>query len=74
MTRKDAALIAQEVVRELKAQGLVDDKVIGIDECAEILGCKPQTVYNNIDDIPHTKFGKHLRFFRSDIYKLLRRN
>lgn len=73
MTRKDASLIAEEVVKQLKMQGLVEDKVLGIDEVAQILGCKKQTVYNHIDEVPHSKFGNQLRFFRSEIFKLLRR-
>lgn len=73
MTRNDAALIAEEVVKRMKAEGLVSDRVIGVDEVADILGCKVQTVYNRIDDLPHCKVGKHLRFFQSDIFKMLRR-
>lgn len=73
MTRAEARMIAEEVVKQLKAQGMVEDKVLGVNEVAAIMGCKPQTVYNNIDDYPHTKVGKHIRFFQSDIYKMLKR-
>lgn len=72
MTRKEAALIAEEVVKQLKAQGLVEDKVLGVDEVAEILGVKRQTVYNHAKDLPCTTYGGKLRFFRSDVFKLLR--
>lgn len=54
-------------------RGLVETEVIGIEEVAEILGMSKQSVYNRIDEIPHSKFGKSLRFFKSDIIKLLRR-
>lgn len=73
MTRNEAALIAEEVVKRMKAEGLVSDKVIGVEEVAEILGCKVQTVYNKIDELPHCKVGKHVRFFQSEIFKMLRR-
>lgn len=66
-------MVAEEVVKQLKAQGLVEDKVIGVPEVAQLLGCGVQTVYNRLDDLPHAKVGKHIRFFLSDIYKILRR-
>lgn len=72
MTRRDATLIAQEIVKQLKAQGLVEDKVLGVDEVAEILGVKRQTIYNHSKELPCTTFRGKLRFFRSDVYKMLR--
>lgn len=73
MTRNDARLIAEELFKIQKREGLVETEVIGIDEVAEILGMSKQSVYNRIDEIPHYKFGKSLRFFKNDIIKLLRR-
>ena len=73
MTRNDARLIAEERFKIQKREGLVETEVIGIDEVAEILGMSKQSVYNRIDEIPHSKFGKSLRFFKCDIIKLLRR-
>ena len=73
MTRNDARLIAEELFKIQKREGLVETEVIGIEEVAEILGMSKQSVYNRIEDIPHTKFGKKLRFFKSDIVKMLRR-
>lgn len=52
---------------------MVDTKVIGVREVADMLGCSVETVYRKLEDIPHTKFGKTLRFFESDIVRLLRR-
>ena len=68
-----ANIVAKRVVEELKKDGSFDTDVIGIDEVAKILGMSKQSVYNRIEDIPHTKFGKKLRFFKSDIVKMLRR-
>lgn len=73
MTRKDAHLIAEELVNIMKEQGLVEDKVLSIDEVAKILGWSRQTIYNHIKDIPHTKVSGQLRFFRSDIFRMIRR-
>ena len=73
MTRNDARLIAEELFKIQKREGLVETDVIGIDEVTEILGMSKQSVYNRIDGIPHSKFGKSLRFFKNDIIKLLRR-
>lgn len=73
MTRNDAKMVAEELYKVLKKEGLVESDVIGIDEAAGILGMSKQSVYNRIQEIPHTKFGKSLRFFKSDIIKMLRR-
>jgi predicted DNA-binding transcriptional regulator AlpA len=73
MTRNDARLIAEELYKIQKREGLVETEVIGIDDVAQILGMSKQSVYNRIEEIPHSKFGKALRFFKSDIIKLLRR-
>lgn len=73
MTRNDARMVAEELYKVLKKEGLVESDVIGIDEAAGILGMSKQSVYNRIQEIPHTKFGKSLRFFKSDIIKMLRR-
>lgn len=72
MTRREAAQIAEEVVKQLKAQGFVEDKVLGVDEVAEILGVKKQTIYNHSKELPCATYGGKLRFFRSDVFKLLR--
>lgn len=68
-----AVEIASELFKVLKKEGFLEDKVIGAEEVAQILGCSVETVYRKLPDIPHTKFGRTLRFFKSDIIKLLRR-
>ncbi|MCI7653037.1 MAG: helix-turn-helix domain-containing protein [Bacteroidales bacterium] len=73
MNRTDARLVAEELFKLIKKDGLLEDKVIGAEETAEILGCSTWTVYKKLSEIPHTKFGKSLRFFKSDIIKMLRR-
>lgn len=73
MTRKDAHMIAEELVKVMKEQGLAEDKVLGIDEVAKVFGWSRQTVYNHIKDIPHTKVSGQLRFFQSDIFRMIRR-
>lgn len=73
MTKHDAELIANELYKIMRKNGMVDTKVIGVREVADMLGCSVETVYRKLEDIPHTKFGKTLRFFESDIVRLLRR-
>lgn len=73
MTRREASLIAEEVVRQLRLQGLVEDKVLNIEEAAEMLGVSTSYIYQHLNEIPHEKYAKRLRFFRSSITKLIRR-
>lgn len=68
MTQREIKLLAKEIVAEQMRY-----EVIGIDEVACMLGVSPSYIYHNIEQIPHEKpFGK-LRFFRSDIVKLIKR-
>lgn len=73
MKQSEARMIAQEVVKALKEGGYIEDKVLTIGEVAEILGCGELTIRKRMKEIPHTKFGKRYLFFRSDIFKYLRR-
>lgn len=73
MTTREAALIAEQVVKKLKAEGLVEDRIMGTKELADMLGKKERWVYEHSDELPHTMLGREMRFFRSDIYKMLRR-
>lgn len=68
MTEKEIKELAKQIVLEQMRY-----EVIGIDDVARILGVSIQTVYNRIDEIPHSKSGKVLRFFKGDIIKLLMR-
>lgn len=62
-----------EKVSQRVYEKMVEHEIIGADEVAEMLGCSVETVYRKLDEIPHTKFGRSLRFFKGDIYKMLRR-
>lgn len=73
MTRAEARMVAEELFKVMKSDGIVEDKVLGVSEAAQILGVKEQTIYNHANDLPCTKFMGKLRFFQSDLYKLLRR-
>lgn len=73
MTRHDAALIAEETVKRLREEGLVDDPVLGVKDVAKMLGVSTAFVYKHIKEIPHEKPFKKLRFFRSGIVKLIKR-
>lgn len=71
MTRTEARMVAEELyklmhkdlaerITQLTAETL--DKPLSVSQAAEYLGCSPKTIYNNIQDIPHIKVGKFLRF------------
>lgn len=52
------------------------NKLLTVKEVAEILNCHPQTIYKNLDRIPHIKTGKKtsknsIRFREPDIAKYL---
>jgi excisionase family DNA binding protein len=44
-----------------------DDKPLSVVEAAEFLGISKQTVYQNIDRLPHKKRFGRLYFFRSQL-------
>lgn len=73
MTTREAALIAEQVVKKLKAEGLVEDKIMGTKELADMLGKNERWVYEHSKELPHTMLGREMRFFQSDIYRFLRR-
>lgn len=73
MKQSEIKLIAQEVVKAMKESGCIEDKILTIGDVAEILGCSELTIRKRIKEIPHTKFGKKYLFFRSDIFKYLKR-
>lgn len=58
----------------MKKQGLVEDEVLDIDGASQTLKVTKGTIYKNIEEIPHTKICGRLRFFKSDLYKYLRRD
>lgn len=68
MTDREIKELARQIVLEQMRY-----EVIGIKDVASILGVSIQTVYNRIDEIPHSKSGKTLRFFKADIVKMLMR-
>lgn len=68
-----AKITCDKVISNLKEQGYIQDEVIGVDEVAQLLGVSKSYVFHHIDEIPHSKPYKRLRFFKSDIIKMLRR-
>lgn len=81
LTRADARLIAQElhlllrkdIDRAVHAQiDKASDEYIGTAEAAAMLGCKPKTIYNHRDRLPHSKVGKYLRFSRNALHEMIR--
>ena len=73
MTKNEMERIARMMAEILAKNGLISDEVIDVDEVAQILGVSKSYVFHHIDEIPHSKPYKKLRFFKSDIVKMLRR-
>lgn len=73
MTRNDARMIAEELFAIIKREGLIKDELMGVSETAQIMGCSKSAIYHKIDEIPHAKVGKALRFKRSEIIKYIER-
>lgn len=67
MTERELKTLAKEIVIEQMRY-----EVIGADEAAKILGIAKKTLYRKLETIPHTKYGKALRFFKGDLIKMLR--
>ena len=76
MNRTDARMIAEELAKVLQKEirKMVVDITVGdmenyisASEAADYLGMSKRTLYNRIDDIPHTKFGRVLKFQKSKL-------
>ncbi len=82
MTRTEARLIAEELHKLLRKDiksalaGMTaaeTEEYLSAKQAASLLGWSVRTLYNRIEDIPHTKQGKHLRFRKSAIIAYLER-
>ena len=66
MNQNEIKELAREIVKEQMRY-----EIVGVKEAAEILGVSTSTVYSRISEIPHSKFGKRLRFSKGDLLKLI---
>lgn len=73
MSRAELRVLAQEIVKELRKEGVIGGKIMDISETAKMIGMSERYIYNHIDEIPHTKLGRNLKFFEHDIRKWMRR-
>lgn len=76
MNRTDARMIAEELAKVMQKEirKMVVDITVGdmenyisASEAADYLGMSKRTLYNRIDEIPHTKFGRVLKFQKSKL-------
>lgn len=71
MTRTDARLIAEELFKLFRKNGLDNqrplEKYIGMEEAAELLGMSKHTLYKKVQQIPHVKKGRRLVFKESTL-------
>lgn len=80
MNRTEARMVAEELAKLIKPEirkMVIDMTVsetegfISATEAAEYIGMSKQTLYNKISEIPHVKFGKFLRFQKSELKKYI---
>uniref|UniRef100_UPI003FF0C21D hypothetical protein n=1 Tax=Prevotella sp. TaxID=59823 RepID=UPI003FF0C21D len=59
LTRREARMIAEEVVKLLEAKGTRNppEEYIDAKQAAEFLGCSVSYIYHNMDKIPYTSVG-----------------
>lgn len=76
MNRTEARMVAEELAKLIKPEirkMVIDMTVsetegfISASEAAEYIGMSKRTLYNRIDEIPHTKFGRVLKFQKSKL-------
>ncbi len=73
MTRNDARMIAEELFKLMQSNKVLNERYMSAPEAAELLGLPLQTLYNKINEIPHTKVGRRLRFAESALKKYIER-
>ena len=82
MTRTEARMVAEELyklihkdVKNIVSQTVKEEteEGIGAKEAAKVLGWSVGTLYNRIEEIPHTKLNNRLRFKKSALLQYLNR-
>ena len=71
MTRLEITMLAEEIVKIMKRDGLVDNEFLNADEAAKFLGISKRTLYNNRKNLPCASNGKKLMFRKSELVKML---
>lgn len=69
MIAEELAKVLQKEIRKMVVDITVGDmeNYISASEAADYLGMSKRTLYNRIDEIPHTKFGRVLKFQKSKL-------
>jgi excisionase family DNA binding protein len=61
-------VVAEEIAKAVK--GSKDDRLLTVEECAQILGCEEHWLYVNAKKLPFTrKIGGLLRFSNNDLQR-----
>ena len=80
MNRTEARMVAEELAKLIKPEirkMVIDmtvsdmENYISASEAADYLGMSKQTLYNKISEIPHVKFGRILKFQKSELKKYI---
>lgn len=70
MTRAEITLLAEEIVRIMKRDGLAEEYLTS-DEAAKFLGISKRTLYNNRKNLPCANNGRKLMFRKSELVRML---
>ena len=73
MTNAEAKMIAQELFNLLEKNNILPDRTLTVGQAASLLCVSKQTIYNNIEEIPHTKIGKRLLFSERKLREYINR-
>lgn len=77
MTRREAAMVAEELYRLIRTdrtlmnrvseriEDAIGEELVGTDEAARILGVSKNTLYARMSEVPHAKSGRKCVFRRS---------
>lgn len=66
-------LIAKDLSDNLeKVTERAIDRTLSVGEASKILGLSKKTIYNRIEEIPHYKTGKQLRFSEMELHRWMR--
>ncbi len=71
MTRAEISMLAEEIVKVMRRDGLVDDEFLNAEDAARFLGISKRTLYNKRSELPCPRTGKKLMFRKSELVKML---
>lgn len=74
----DIRRLAKGIVKEMAGNDRIleairpPERIIGVDEAAQILGVTVSHIYHNLEQIPHTNYHRRLRFSERELVALIK--